>query len=376
MSDIVVISEGERLADDLIVVARDTRIAGTVTGDVLVFTDKLTVTGSIEGDILGFARRADISGEVLGSVRLTGGTVEIPGSVSEDVTTAVVTLSVAGTVSRDIYALGGSLQISGRVGRDVAGRVTRRTVLSGQVGRDLEPVTPVLVVTDSASVAGTIVVWPRTDASISEAADVGSVAQRSAAGSQLQVRAGLLLIRLVVSILFVLAGIGLFWLFPNSLARADRRVRAKLLPTALWGLLALAIPLLLAIITTVVAALAPVFVAAPALVVLVPLTLLVGALAAVAVLVAPIPVLAAAGQKAFRGRVSPVAGFVAAAVVWLIVIALPYVGGVVGAAVAVIGVGAWISGAWGARGDPAWAFETEESGPSSEIESPLDSEAG
>ena len=357
MARVVVISENERLADDLMIVSQDARIEGTVEGDVLVFTDELVVTGVIEGDLLGFARRAEVTGEVQGSVRLTGGNLRVEGRVGEDLTPAVIRLTVSGSVDRDIYALGAELEISGSVGRDVAGRLARRTLLSGEVGRDLEPVTPTLVVTDRAVVGGTVVVWPGTDANIAATADVGSVAERSTAGSQLQVRAAVLLIRIVVSILFVLAGVGLFWLFPRSLQRAVGKVRTRPLPSLLWGLVIVAVPVALVLVTGVVAAAAPVLVAGPSLAVLVPLTLVVLALAAVALLVAPIPVLAAAGTLLRRGRVSPVGGFVVAAIVWLVLIALPYVGGLVTAAVMVIGLGAWATGALEARGDPQWAFD-------------------
>ncbi|HEY5578299.1 MAG TPA: polymer-forming cytoskeletal protein [Acidimicrobiia bacterium] len=359
MSDVVVIGEQERLADDLIVVAQDLRIEGTVEGDVIAFTDLLTVSGTVAGDLLGFSRRADIGGEVQGSVRLAGGILEVGGRVGEDVTSAVLRLAISGRVGRDVYAVGADLEIDGSVGRDVSGRLTRRVLLAGSVGRDLEPVTPRLIVTEGASVGGTVVVWAGTEAAIAEEAEVGTVVNRSPAGAQIQVRAARLMVLVVAAIAFSLVGIAAFWLLPSSLREAMTRLRRRPLSTLLLGVAFVAVPVALLAMTVAVAAFAPVIVAAPALAVLVPLTLAVAVLSLVLAVVAPVPVLATAGRLVLP-RFSPAGAFVLAAAAWMLVLAVPWVGSWVATLVAVWGLGAWASGAWLARGDPAWAFEAGE----------------
>ncbi len=358
MSSFVVVSEGEVITDDLTAVAEELRIEGRVEGDVLVLADRLIITGSVAGDVLGFARSADIRGVVSGSVRLAGGRVDVTGLVEEDVTTAVLSLRIPGSVQRDVYAFGGALEIGGTVGRDVAGRIWRRVLLSGTVGRDLEPVTPELRLLEGAVVTGTVVVWPGTDVTIAETAEVGSVARRTSQGGVLQVRAAFLMIRVILAVVFVLAGLLAFWLFPRSLQRATSQVESRPVASALWGLLVVAIPVVLAVTAIAVAAFAPIVVAAPLLGVLLPITLLAGALSVLFWMVAAVPALTVAGGWALRRRGSPVAWFAVAGVVWAVVLNLPIVGSFAAVAVVVFGAGGLALGAWQARGDPSWAFSS------------------
>ena len=357
LDDAVLVRDVDEVNDDLIALANVVRIEGAVHGDLIVFADRLIVTGSVDGDVLGFARRAELDGTVSGSSRLIAGTLEIGGTVSGDVTGTSLSLTIDGRVGRDVYSIDGELRVRGEVGRDVAGRAIRRAFLSGRVGRDFEVVTGRLVVTSEAVVGGSLIYTQGSDVSIASEADIGVVVVREPAGAQVQVRAVQLLVAILAAILFVLAGIAVFFLFPRSLRLAIDRIRRRPLLTLGLGAGFVVAPLVLFAVFGLLLGFAPIQVAAPAVVLLGPVVMIVTVLLAIAALLAPIPVLTVLGNTFILRRSSPVAGFAVAVPIWLLLLLVPYLGTLVAAVVVLFGLGAWLGGWLEARGSAGWAVQ-------------------
>jgi len=144
------LAEGQVVANDLVVFARTTTIAGTVEGDVIAFGQSLAVTGTVRGDVLAFCRTVRIEGRVEGSVRTGSQFFELRGTVGRNVTSAGEDLTVTkdarlagsamffgsvvkleGRVERDLTVGAGHPQISGHVGGNALVGAERLEILSG-----------------------------------------------------------------------------------------------------------------------------------------------------------------------------------------------------------------------------------------------------
>lgn len=66
----VTIPAGQVISDDLLVMATDFTLDGTIEGDLIVLAKTVTINGTVEGDILAVASSAEISGRVGDDVRM------------------------------------------------------------------------------------------------------------------------------------------------------------------------------------------------------------------------------------------------------------------------------------------------------------------
>jgi len=104
------------LDGDLLASGGTISISGTVTGDVTVTGGQLTVTGAVEGDIRFAGGQLQVDGPVGGDVAVVGGTVDIDGDVGSDVLFGAGQVNIKGDVAGQIYGGAGDYQRSGTVG--------------------------------------------------------------------------------------------------------------------------------------------------------------------------------------------------------------------------------------------------------------------
>ncbi|MFB5083685.1 hypothetical protein [Symbiobacterium thermophilum] len=136
----VIIPEGERLEDDLVVNAeKGAAVYGTLAGDLILLGADAVITGTVEGDVIGYANRVWISGQVLGNVRVLAlEAVTIEGRVGRSAITVSqrATLGPEAEIGTTWFALSGDVELGGTVGRSLFATASRVTV-SGEVGGDL-----------------------------------------------------------------------------------------------------------------------------------------------------------------------------------------------------------------------------------------------
>lgn len=116
-----VLPAGETIENDLIVAAEVVRIEGTVAGDLIAVAQRIEVSGSVSGDILAFAEEIEVRGPVGGNVR-----------------TGSRSLDIASVVERNVTAAGETLRLG--AGAEVRGSFTaagREAILEAPVARDL-----------------------------------------------------------------------------------------------------------------------------------------------------------------------------------------------------------------------------------------------
>ncbi len=101
---------------DLLAAGGTIMIDGTVTGDVTVTGGQLTVNGEVEGDIRYAGGSLLVDGPVGGDVAMVGGTVDLDGDVGSDVLFGAGQVNIGGDVAGLIYGGAGDYERTGTVG--------------------------------------------------------------------------------------------------------------------------------------------------------------------------------------------------------------------------------------------------------------------
>ncbi|HVN30874.1 MAG TPA: hypothetical protein VMT45_02710 [Thermoanaerobaculaceae bacterium] len=134
----VVVGTEESVPEDLYVVGSDVTVLGTVNGDLVVAGGNVRVEGPVTGSILAAGGRVELIGPVGGSVRAVGGEVVLRAAVPRDAVLAGGKLSIArgAAVGRDLLAAGGAVDVAAPVGRE-ARLAGQDVVLGGPVSGDV-----------------------------------------------------------------------------------------------------------------------------------------------------------------------------------------------------------------------------------------------
>jgi hypothetical protein len=119
-ADRVDVGADETIDDNLIAIAKTVVIEGHITGDTVVVANTVTVNGTIDGNLVTIAKDVDIEGVVRGSVLSAGRHVHVVGLYGTQLYAAgrVVTLDTV-DLSGDAMLAGAKIGVSGNIGRDV-----------------------------------------------------------------------------------------------------------------------------------------------------------------------------------------------------------------------------------------------------------------
>lgn len=207
----------------------------TLSGDAMMVGSSVTFDGSAGGSFVGAAGDHRVRGRIAGSVRAVGGTVLVGASVGRNVTVAggSVELEDAAVVEGNAYIAGGNVRLLGRVDGDVyiGGR---DVLLDGAVGGDVRVEARTLRVGPDARIEGELRYRIEEDGPAAIATDAlvggGVQALEPREGSEGD-EVGFFVLRLLA---FMLCGVVLVALLPNTLAETSREMRAR--PGAALGL--------------------------------------------------------------------------------------------------------------------------------------------
>ncbi len=386
----IMVGRDQVIDDDLYASANTIVIDGTVQGDVIAFGQQITINGTVDGDLLGAAQVIIINGAVNDDVRIAAQVITLGpsaqiahgvmaasysleqqqgSSVGGDLLYAGYQALLAGTVSRDVLAAAQALSIRGNIGRNVNANVGGGSGAPPMVGPmpsvavAIPFVPPGLTVDSSARIGGQVTYESRTPGEIRPGAQVqGRVLQAAPPAAAAPVAAATTIADLVFDnvrrfLALLLVGLLLLWVAPRFLRTLADTVQTRPLPSLGWGI----VSVLLFIIALIVVVLVTIFLAVLFGVVtlggLVPPIIGVGALADAALVVgffifvgyvAQVVVSYLAGRWIVArlrpgqepGRLWP---FVIGLVVFVILTAIPVLGGLIGLIVALLALGAfWI----------------------------------
>lgn len=181
--DVVVVSAGQVVQDDLLAAGRLVRIDGTVLGDVYAFGQNVTVTGMIEGDLIAAAQQVVIEGQVQGNARVAGAGVQVNGAVGRNVTAAaqLVQLGRNGRVAGSWMGAGETLSLAGDVGGALTG-TARDVIMQGRVGRNAEVAVSSLTVAPTARIDGDLTYHAEQELEVPAQAVAGRIRYERAEG--------------------------------------------------------------------------------------------------------------------------------------------------------------------------------------------------
>ncbi|MGB6429463.1 MAG: zf-HC2 domain-containing protein [Candidatus Acidiferrales bacterium] len=122
--------------DDLIVSGERVEIDGTVDGDLIVFAQSVTVNGHVTGDIIGFAQYLRVEGTVDDNIRGAMNTLTLDGSVGKNVSIVAqsVDLGTDSKIGGSLTCAAGDALFDGHLGRGILAVVDKHTEIEGSVG--------------------------------------------------------------------------------------------------------------------------------------------------------------------------------------------------------------------------------------------------
>lgn len=132
------VTRSEPVAGSLFSAGSTIQVTDKVDGDIYVAGQTVTISGDVTGDVLVVGQTVIVSGKVSGNIRAVAQTVTVSSEVGGSISGLYQTLVTTGTakVGRDIDVVGQSVTIDGQVGRDING-VVEKLYISGEVGRNV-----------------------------------------------------------------------------------------------------------------------------------------------------------------------------------------------------------------------------------------------
>ena len=122
------------VSGDLVALGEEVEITGTVSGNVIAFAETVTITGDVGGFLLGGASVHTLSGgSVRGDLWLAGDRIDVLGDVRVDGNAAFAaeSASVGAAIGRDLLAAGETIEVSGEVAGDLEAAGKRLRLLGG-----------------------------------------------------------------------------------------------------------------------------------------------------------------------------------------------------------------------------------------------------
>ncbi len=154
---LVTIAADETVDDTLLIAAETVFVRGNVTGDLLVVGRRIEIDGNVEGNVVAFAESVTVRGSVGGSLLSAAERVELrEATTGSDLWAAAETVSidmasrvegnaalagektlVAGYVGKDLYAMAETVELDGSLGASLEALANRVRLLDGaHVGGD------------------------------------------------------------------------------------------------------------------------------------------------------------------------------------------------------------------------------------------------
>jgi cytoskeletal protein CcmA (bactofilin family) len=406
--DTVVIGAGEVVEDDLYVGAGTFTLDGTIKGDLIVFGGTIEINGTVEGDLISAGQTVTVRGTVADDARIAGQvlTLDSEAQVGDDVMAAGFSIEgkkgssvggdfiyggyqalLAGDVAQDLTVGVGGLQLSGSIGGDVKAEVGEATEGPSPMffmpGVPAMPSVPMgLNVDEGARIGGKLDYTSAGEWSIPAGVVAGAITrhepeievEEEVVVSPARRVADWFLRHLRRLITLLLVGLLIVWVVPGWTRRVAGALQAKPLPSLGWGVVSIAVfilALLVILIATIIVA-----------VILGTITLggLAGTTASTGILIMALlvfffsiavtyitkVVVSFLGGRLILARLKPdwaegrIWPLVVGVVLFIIITAIPILGGLVNLVVVLLGLGAlWLLGRDVYRQRRAVPVETE-----------------
>jgi len=268
----IVIKADEVIEDDLYVSASKFTLDGTVKGDLIVAGGTITINGTVEGDLIAAGQTIIINGTVTDDARIAGAALQVGenASIGDDLIAAGASLEtkkggvtsgdlvvgsgqalLAGDVTGNVLAGTGSLELQGTFGGNVTAEVGNAEDNAGgpppsmfmpQTGITMPVVTPGFTIDDGAKIKGNLKYTTTDEIKVPSDAVSGKVTHIKPAvtpetapptTAQKTMSWTFTLLRNIATLIIV--GLLLGWLAPKFIGSLTDKVRSQPWPTLGWG---------------------------------------------------------------------------------------------------------------------------------------------
>lgn len=178
-SAVIYVGPNQIVNDNLYATGGIVDIEGTVRGDVFAIGATVTVPGSVTGDLNATGGLLTMSGKIGGNVRTASAVATINGTVGGGVTVSGGTLSIGprAQIAQDVLILGSSATVDGALGHDLRAFANDLTI-GGTIGGNVRANVSTLRLTKGAHVGGNLVYTSAQEAQIAPGATVRGTVER------------------------------------------------------------------------------------------------------------------------------------------------------------------------------------------------------
>ncbi|MDQ3008086.1 MAG: polymer-forming cytoskeletal protein [bacterium] len=229
-------------------------ITEDLVGDVYVAGGSVRIDGIVDGDVLAAGGRVVINGEVTQDIRATGGTVELHGYVGQNVTLAggEVTIADEATINGSVVVAGSKINVNGPVAGNVYVAAETAAVAS-IIGGDITFHGDKLSLEPTASIAGNLTATVNNDSLVPVDASIAgermvSVREQNDETTEKAFMAGAAGFGVLAWLSSQLAAAVVLFLFPRAAATTTQAVLQSPAASFVWGVVALILPPILAVL--------------------------------------------------------------------------------------------------------------------------------
>jgi len=339
--NMVTVSGGEVINDDLYVGANTVIIDGTINGDLWAAGNVITINGIVNGSVMAAGRTVNINGDIGHAVRAAGETINISSDVDGDVMVGGSQVNIASTakVGGDLLFGAGNARIDGLIEGVIKGGGGDVTI-SSEVRGDVALQVKSLTILPTANIQGKLTYTSEEEANIQSGAQIGGttthnlpeVREKRAKPFPFALFSGIGG-KVTGFLMALIAGLVIILLAPRRLTSIAESIRSRPGPSAGWGAIILFGTPIAAIIVCIT-------------IVGIPVGLIALALYGIAIYLAQIPVGLFIGRwiighfRGVEGKAIMVGALALGLVILRLLRLIPHLGFLIGLAVILFGLGA------------------------------------
>lgn len=259
--DSVYVPAGETIEGNLYAAGSNINIHGKVMGDVICAGRSINITGEVQGDVICAGLSINVKSKIDGSLRLAGQDINFSGQAARNAQMfgGSILLEAGSLIGWDLLAAGNTFDLSGNIGQNLHGAMAKANI-SGQIGKNVslyfdgaKNQTAPLTIGSTAKIAGDLKYRSGLNAAIAS----GSVISGNIIHNLPPVRAKSNFFNLswwwkLIAIFSALViGLVLISFWRGEIIKITDAMRAKAGTSLGWGLLALILTPLIAIVLIV-----------------------------------------------------------------------------------------------------------------------------
>lgn len=238
----------QKFDESVFLTGKDITIDSDIAGDLICAGQNITVNSKISGDVICAGQNLKINGTIEGNVRSVGQQIDINGVVAKNLSVASqnLQLSKSSLVKGDVFYGTQNIDLQGLMGRDLAGGSESITI-SGSLIRNAKVATQKISVSDSAKMGGDLEYYTEKTgtSSIAEKSIKGKVTRHEVVidenenlNSQVKKATPFLVVfRLILSIFSsLLIAFLLLYFVPARVSRVTHSIKVHPVKSALIGL--------------------------------------------------------------------------------------------------------------------------------------------